>query len=252
MIDTHCHLTDIQFEGEIEEIVNNFLCAGVSKAITIGYDIESSKKSIELANKYECVYCAIGVHPDDCDKYNEEVLGNLLQNRNNKLVAVGEIGLDYYHNKENKEKQIEVFERQILLAKKYQLPIVIHCREAYGDTLEVLKRHAPLDFGAVMHCYSGSWAFAKELLKLGVKFSFTGTVTYKNAKNVQEVARNLPLDSFFFETDCPYLAPAPYRGKRNEPKFVVETAKFVAELRNMTFEELEKITNSNAQSFFKI
>ena len=252
MIDSHCHLTDIQFEGEVDQIVNNFLSAGVEKVVTIGYDLKSSKKAIELSNEYDCVYCAVGVHPDDCNQFNEQEIDFLLTNRNNKLVAVGEIGLDYYHNKDNKTMQIEVFERQIKLAQKHKLPIVIHCRDAFGDTLEILKKYAPFEFGAVMHCYSGSLEYARELLKLGVKFSFTGTVTYKNAKNLQEVAKNLPSDSFFFETDCPYLTPTPFRGKRNEPKFVIETAKFVAELRNMSFDELVSITDKNASSFFKI
>ena len=252
MLDTHCHLNDIQFSEDLNQVITNFLFAGVNKAITIGCDPQSNVEAIELAKKYESVFCAVGIHPDDCNKYDEAQLENLLKNKDNKLVAVGEIGLDYFHNKENKEEQIKVFESQIKLAKKYKLPIVIHCREAYGDTLEVLKRNAPFEFGAVMHCYSGSWDFAKELLKLGVKFSFTGTVTYKNAKNVQEVAKNLPLDSFFFETDSPYLAPTGYRGQRNEPKHVVEVAKFVANLREMPFEDLVKTTDKNAKKFFKI
>lgn len=251
MIDSHCHLTDKQYENEVDQIVNNFLSAGVEKAITIGYDPQSNLKSIELANKYDCVYCAVGIHPDDCDKFNEQELDELLLNRNGKLVAVGEIGLDYFHNKDNKAKQLEVFESQIKLANKHKLPIVIHCRDAYGDTLEVLKKYAPFKYGAVMHCYSGSWEYAKELLKLGVKFSFTGTVTYKNARNVQEVAKSLPLDTFFFETDSPYLTPMPYRGQRNEPKHVVEVAKFVAELREMGYEELAEITDKTAKMFFK-
>ncbi|MBQ8615705.1 MAG: TatD family hydrolase [Clostridia bacterium] len=252
MIDSHCHLTDKQYENEVDKIVSNFLQVGVEKVITIGYDPQHNLKAIELSNKYDCVYCAIGIHPDDCAKYNEQELEKLLINKNNKLVAVGEIGLDYFHNKDNKDKQKRVFESQIMLANKYKLPIVIHCRDAYGDTLEILKKYAPFKFGAVMHCYSGSWEYAKELLKLGVKFSFTGTVTYKNAKNVQEVAKNLPIDSFFFETDSPYLTPTPYRGQRNEPKHVVEVAKFVAELRDLPYKELEKITDNSAKSLFNL
>ena len=156
MIDTHCHLTDNQFEGEVDQIVNNFLSAGVNKAITIGCDNKSNQNVIELANEFENVYCAVGIHPDDCNDYDEEELDKLLSNRNNKLVAVGEIGLDYFHNKENKAKQIAVFESQINLAKKHGLPIVVHCREAYGDMLEILKNPYPFENGVVMHCYSGS------------------------------------------------------------------------------------------------
>ena len=252
MLDTHCHLNDNQYLGEVDQIVNNFLFAGVEKAICVGCDTISNKKAQEIALKFEDVYYTVGFHPDDCDKYNEEELLSFLNQNDKKLVAIGEIGLDYFHNKENKAEQKRVFEAQITLAKQHKLPIVIHCRDAYGDTLEILKKHAPFEFGAVMHCYSGSWDFAKELLKLGIKFSFTGTVTYKNAKNVQEVAQNLPINSFFFETDSPYLTPTPHRGHRNEPKYVVEVAKFVAELRNVDYKELEKITDKTAKNFYKI
>ena len=252
MLDTHCHLNDNQFKGEVDQIVKNFLLSGVEKAITIGCCPQSNLDVINLANKYENVYCAVGVHPDDCEKYNEQELDNLLTHRNNKLVAVGEIGLDYYHTKENKEEQLRVFESQIRLAIKHKLPIVIHCRDAFGDMLNILKKYAPFKHGAVMHCYSGSIEYAREIIKLGLKISFTGTVTYKNAKNVQEVAKNLPIDSFFFETDSPYLTPTPYRGERNEPKHVVEVARFVADLRDMPYEKLEKITDKTAKDFFKL
>ena len=252
MLDTHCHINDPKFKGEVDQIVNNFLSAGIEKAICIGCCIESSLDCIELAKKYDAVYCTVGVHPSDAEKYDEQALEEMLKTDNKKIVAIGEIGLDYYWTKDNKETQKEVFESQIKLAKKYNLPIVIHCRDAFGDTLEILKQNYPFENGAVMHCYSGSLSFAQELLKLGVKFSFTGTVTYKNAKNVQEVASNLPLDSFFFETDSPYLTPIPYRGERNEPKFVAEIYKFVADLRGISAKEMEKIADTNAKAFFKI
>lgn len=252
MLDSHCHLNDNQYINEVDQIVNNFLSDGIEKAICVGCDPVSNKKAKEIANAYDSVYYTVGVHPDDCCRYNENELEEYLKANDKKLVAVGEIGLDYFHNKDNKEEQIKVFESQINLAKKYHLPIVIHCRDAYGDTLEILKKHAPFEYGAVMHCYSGSLEFAKELLKLGIKFSFTGTVTYKNAKNVQEVVKNLPSDSFFFETDSPYLTPTPHRGKRNEPKYVAEIYKFVADLRGVSVLEIEKIADKNAKEFFKI
>ena len=252
MLDTHCHLNDNQFNGEVDQIVENFLFNGVEKAICVGCDSISNKKAQQIAQNHKEVFYTVGFHPDDCEKYNEqEILGYINQN-DKKLVAIGEIGLDYFHNKENKKEQKQVFIKQIELAKQHKLPIVVHCRDAYGDTLEILKQYAPFENGVVMHCYSGSWDFAKELLKLGVKFSFTGTVTYKNAKNVQEVALNLPINTFFFETDSPYLTPTPYRGKRNEPKYVVEIVKFVANLRQMSFEELEQLTDANAKKFFGI
>lgn len=251
MLDTHCHLNDAQYEGEVENIISNYLNSGIDKVITIGCCPKSNVDVINLANKYESVYCAVGVHPDDCDKYNEQELEAHLQTKNPKILAIGEIGLDYYRIKDNKEKQIEVFESQIKLANKYNLPIVIHCRNAYGDMLEILKKYAPFKNGAVMHCYSGSLEFAREIIKLGLKISFTGSVTFKNAANLKEVAKNIPLDSFFFETDSPYLAPQSVRGTRNEPKNVWEVASHVAELRTMDVNELIKITDKTAKEFFK-
>jgi len=252
LIDTHCHLNDNQYAREVDQVVNNFLSAGVETAICIGCDPISNQKAKEIANTYENVFYAVGIHPDDCDKFNIKDLEEYLIKNDKKLVAIGEIGLDYFHNKDNKLKQIEVFESQIELARKYKLPIIIHCRDAYGDMLEVLKKYEPFTYGAVMHCYSGSWEYAQQLLKLGIKFSFTGTVTYKNAKNVQEVAKNLPMDSFFFETDSPYLTPTPFRGKRNEPKFVAEIYKFVADLKGISCKQMEEIADNNAKKFFNL
>ena len=252
MLDTHCHINDPLISNETDKIVTNYLNAGVEKAICIGCCPESNLDVIKLSNKYESVYCAVGVHPDDCSKYNEQELENLLKNKNNKLVAVGEIGLDYYHTKENKDEQIKVFISQIELANKYKLPIIIHCRDAFGDTLEILKKYAPFKYGAVMHCYSGSLEFAREIIKLGLKISFTGTVTYKNALKVQEVAKNIPSDSFFFETDSPYLTPTPYRGQLNEPVHVKEVYKFVACLRGLSEQEMEQIADKNAKGFFNL
>ncbi len=250
MLDSHSHLTDIQFKEDVSNVVTNFLNAGIDRVITVGCCPQSNNEVIKLANKHESIYCAVGVHPEECEKYNEQELENLLINRNNKLVAIGEIGLDYHYTKENKEKQIEVFISQIKLAKKYNLPMIIHCRDAFGDMLQILKEHAPFKAGAVMHCFSGSLEFAREILKLGVKISFTGTVTYKNAKNVQEVAKNIPLDSFFFETDCPYLSPQSVRGTRNEPKNVKEVYEFVAALCGIEIEEFKTIIDNNAKQFF--
>ena len=224
----------------------------MEKAICIGCCIESSKDCIALAEKYESVYCTVGVHPSDCDKYDEQELENMLINRNDKLVAVGEIGLDYYWSKDDKELQKQVFESQIRLAIKHKLPIVIHCRDAFGDTLEILKKYAPFEYGAVMHCYSGSLEFANQIIKMGLHISFTGSVTFKNAKNLHNVAKNIPIDKFFFETDSPYLTPEPNRGKRNEPKNVLDVARFVADLREIPADELIKITDETAKKFFKI
>lgn len=251
MLDTHCHLNDKQYDGEVDQIVNNFLLAGVEKAVCVGCDPNSNKTAKQIADNYNCVYFTVGIHPDDCDKYNQTELEEYLINKNNKLVAIGEIGLDYYHNKDNKEQQIEVFKSQIELANKYKLPIVIHCRDAYADTLAILKQYKP-KYGGVMHCFSGSLEFANEIIKLGLFISFTGSVTFKNAKNLHNVAKNIPIDKFFFETDSPYLTPEPNRGKRNEPKNVLDVARFVADLRGIDVNELIKITDNTAKDFFNI
>ena len=252
MIDTHCHLNDKQFDDDLDDVIKNFLTAGVETAICVGCDKESNQKAKEIAQGFKNIYYTIGYHPDDCDKYDESEMIAYLNSKDKKLVAIGEIGLDYFHNKLNKDEQKHVFERQIQLAKEYKLPFVVHCRDAYGDTLEILTKNQPYENGFVMHCYSGSWEYAQQLLKLGAKFSFTGTVTYKNAKNVQEVATNLPLGSFFFETDSPYLTPTPFRGNRNEPKFVRETMNFVANLREMNPVVLERETDKVAKKFFQL
>ncbi len=252
MIDTHCHLSDTKYDGEVDNIVNNFLSAGLDFVVTIGCDRTTNERSKVIANNYKHVYYTIGIHPDDCDTYDEVEIESYLTANDPKLVAVGEIGLDYYHNKENKDKQKSVFISQILLAKKYHLPIVIHCRDAYGDMLEILKNYAPFEDGAVMHCYSGSLEFAREIIKLGIKLSFTGSVTFKNAHNLHEVAKSIPTDTFFFETDSPYMTPEPYRGHRNEPKNVYLVAESVAKLRDMDVKELIDITDKTAKNFYKI
>ncbi len=251
MIDTHCHLNDLKYKN-VGEIVNNFLSSGVECVVCVGCDPASNSRAKEIAKEYPCVYYAVGIHPDDCNKFNSHELENYLTAGDKKLVAVGEIGLDYFHNTENKTEQKRVFEAQIELAKNHHLPFIIHCRDAYGDTLEILKAHAPYPDGAVMHCYSGSLDFAKEILKLNIKISFTGSVTFKNAKNVQNVAQNLPKGSFFFETDSPYLSPEPVRGATNEPKNVFYVAKFVADLRQEDAKTLIAETDKVAKEFFNL
>ncbi len=249
MIDTHCHLNDEKYEN-VDEIVNNYLSAGVDKVVCASSSFSASIKAGEIAAKYPSVYYTVGIHPDEVDEFDIDRLESLVKKASNKLVAIGEIGLDYFHNKENKSEQIHAFISQIELANKYKLPIVIHCREAYGDTLDVLKQHPP-KYGAVMHCYSGSLEYARQIIALGYKLSFTGNVTFKNAKNIKEVAQNIPEDSFFLETDSPYLTPEPNRGKRNEPKNVFFVAAVIADLRGISKNKLSEITDKNAIEFYK-
>ncbi len=260
MIDTHCHLNMITDKNgkidfiKIEQILKNMYDNRVEIAITIGSNLDDSKIGIQIASKYKNIYCAVGVHPEGVDEFNLDKLESLVkQNINSgKLVAIGEIGLDYYWRKDNKLEQIKIFKQQIELAKKYNLPIIVHCREAFGDCLEILKQYSPFLNGGVIHCYSGSIEWAKEVINLGFLISFTGVVTYSNAKNVQEVAKWVDNDKFMVETDSPFLSPAPFRGKENCPSNVVYVAKFIAELKNISYNNIDKITTKNAKKLFKI
>ena len=260
MIDTHCHLNMITDKNgkidfiKIEQILKNMYDNRVEIAITIGSNLDDSKIGIQIASKSKNIYCAVGVHPEGVDEFNLDKLESLVkQNINSgKLVAIGEIGLDYYWRKDNKLEQIKIFKQQIELAKKYNLPIIVHCREAFGDCLEILKQYSPFLNGGVIHCYSGSIEWAKEVINLGFLISFTGVVTYSNAKNVQEVAKWVDNDKFMVETDSPFLSPAPFRGKENCPSNVVYVAKFIAELKNISYNNIDKITTKNAKKLFKI
>jgi len=260
MIDTHCHLSmalnedgNIDFK-QIDDILEQMSINGVTDAIAVGSNIEDSKLSIEIAMRYNNIYCAVGVHPEEAENFDIGKLEDLV-NKNigsGKLVAIGEIGLDYYWRKDTKVEQIEIFKKQIELAKKYNLPIVVHCREAYGDVLEILKQYAPFENGGVIHCYSGSIEWAKEVIKLGFLISFTGVVTYPNASNVQEVAKWVDWDKFMVETDSPYLTPVPFRGKKNNPSYVKHTLEYIAKLKNINIQDLDKITTNNAKKLFKL
>lgn len=260
MIDTHCHLSMVLDENgrvdynEIDNILKQMVVDGVTHAITVGSNIEDSKLSIEIAKHYDNIYCAVGVHPEEVESFDIEELENLLKLNldSGNLVAIGEIGLDYYWRKDNKEAQIEIFKKQIELAKKYNLPIIVHCRDAYGDVLEVLKEYAPFDKGGVIHCYSGSIEWAKEVIKLGFLISFTGVVTYPNAINIQEVAKWVDNDKFMVETDSPFLTPVPFRGKKNNPSYTKYTLEYIARLKNKISEEIDIITTNNAIKLFDL
>ena len=260
MIDTHCHLSMVLDEqgkidyNQIDDILKQMETNGVMHAITVGSNMVDSKLSIEIAKHYYNIYCAVGVHPEELESFNMKELENLIKDNLNsgKLVAIGEIGLDYYWRKDNKEEQIKIFKKQIELAKKYNLPIVIHCRDAYGDVLEILKQYAPFDKGGVIHCYSGSIEWAKEVIKLGFLISFTGVVTYPNASNIQEVAKWVDMDKFMVETDSPFLTPVPFRGKKNNPSFVKYTLEYIAQLKNKQMQEINKNTTNNTIKLFNL
>jgi TatD DNase family protein len=251
-IDVHAHLVDEKYESP-KEVVERANFFGVDRMICASASYETSCKSVEFASITSGVYCTVGVHPEDCIEYDEVEfkLKELLNNE--KVIAVGEIGLDYHYENYDKEKQKEVFEKQIFLAYEAKLPIVIHSRDAMNDTLEILKRNKDkLIYGGVFHCYSGSIEEAKEILKLGFSFSFGGVCTFKNARKVVEVLDFLPVENILLETDCPYLAPTPHRGELNEPKYIPLIAEKIAEIKNLKLEEIATITTKNAERIFKI
>jgi len=248
MIDTHCHI-EIEDYKNIEQILENCKKNGIDKIIVSGYDLESSKEAVKLADKYDAIYATVGFLPEVLQKENSYDLNDLeilLQNK--KVVGIGEIGLDYYWYKDNKEEQKKLFISQIKLALKYNKPIVIHCREAIQDCYDIVKKYSNLK--GTMHCYSGSVEMAKEFVKLGLYISVGGVSTFKNSKNIKEVINELDLEYILLETDSPYLTPEPYRGKRNYPYYVGIIAEKISKIKNIDLKTIEIITTSNACKLF--
>lgn len=252
-IDTHSHLFDHAFDDDREMVINECLSNNVRKLIVVGFDKQTNKLALELSKKYEFIYPTVGLHPTSLDDYSDNFfiyLEDLIKN-DKSIVGIGECGLDYYWDTSKKELQKEVFKKQIELSIKYNLPLVIHSRDAIGDTLEVLKSfNRPLR--GVMHGYSGSLEMAKEFVKLGLKLGIGGVVTFKNAKNVKEVVEVLDLSNFILETDCPYLTPVPHRGERNASYYIPLIAEEIANLKGVTLKEVEEITTKNAMELFNI
>ena len=260
IFDTHAHYTDERFETKFEGGASALLSAlfanGVDKIINVGTNTANSAEAVEMAKSFDGMYVAAGIHPSDVD---EEVsledaiakLRALLDKREEyKIVALGEIGLDYHWRQDNKEKQAEFFEAQLNLAEEYDIPVVIHDREAHGDTFEAILRHPKVR--GVFHCYSGSPEMARDLVRRGWYISFTGVITYKNAPVVQASAKAIPLDRILVETDAPYLAPIPYRSKTNRSDYIEYTLRTLAELRSVSEEEMRDITYENACRLFSI
>ena len=230
--------------------IQNALDNDVTNMVVVGYDLESSKIAIELAQQYEFIYAAVGIGPNDCKNTTKEqvnIIDKYLEDP--RVVALGEIGLDYYWDSVSKEKQLEVFQWQMDLAKKHDKPVIIHCRDAYEDTYEVLKRNG---HRGIMHCYSGSVEMAKRFVDLGFYISLAGPVTFKNARVPKDVAANINIENLLIETDCPYLTPHPFRGKLNEPANVVYIAQEIAKLKNMEIENVASETTFNAKTIFGI
>ena len=248
IIDTHTHIYDKQFENDFDDVMKR-IEDELEGIVSIGFDLESSLKSIELANRYSFVNAVIGVHPMDIKKYNDKVEKELerLALTEKKVVAIGEIGLDYHWMEDPKDVQIAGFRKQMELAQRVKKPVVIHTREALQDTLDVLKDYK--NVGGILHCYPGSLEAAKPFLDryyLGIG----GTLTFKNNKKTKELVKELPLEKIVLETDCPYLTPVPFRGKRNEPVYTKYVAEEVARIKEISVEEVIKITTENARKIY--
>ena len=258
LFDSHAHYDDEKFDQDREEIIQKIHDSGVEKFISAGYSLESSKRAIDLADKYEFIYTTVGISPNDVKQTLEETIEDIkklediiTRKENDKIVGIGEIGLDYYWNKENKEIQKQAFIMQIELANRLNLPITIHTREAVSDTLEILKQH-PVQQKGVFHCCPLNRELVKEALKLGFYISFAGPVTFKNSKNAQEIVEMVPNDRMLIETDSPYLAPEPVRGTRNDSRNVRYIAEKIANIKSLSTEEIAEITYQNTLKIFKI
>ncbi|MDY6314828.1 MAG: TatD family hydrolase [Clostridia bacterium] len=252
IFDSHAHYDDEQFEADRYELLDEIHKSGIDRIVNVASDIKSSYKCIELSEKYDWIYASAGIHPEFADTVNDETLAELegLFKRP-KVVALGEIGLDYYYDNVPRDVQREAFRRQLELAVSLDVPVIIHDREAHGDILSALKAFGGRVKG-IMHCFSGSREFAAEMLRLGFYISFSGSVTFKNARKLSEAAEFVPSDRILAETDCPYLAPVPNRGKRNSSLFLPDTIRFLANLRSMTYDEMCRITYENACRVFGI
>jgi len=253
LFDTHTHLNAEQFEDDLEETIQRALDAGMEKMIVVGFDRPTIEKAMELIGKYTFLYASVGWHPVDAiDMTEKDLLWIEELTKHPKVVALGEMGLDYHWDKSPKDIQKEVFRKQIQLAKKVKLPIIIHNREATADIVEILREEDAKEVGGVMHCYGGSIETAKECIEMNFYISLGGTVTFKNAKKPKEVAASIPLEKLLIETDCPYLAPTPHRGKRNEPSYVQLVAEEIAKIKGISYEEVAKTTTKNAKKLFGI
>ncbi|MCD8895648.1 YchF/TatD family DNA exonuclease [Mammaliicoccus sciuri] len=253
LIDTHVHLNADQYDEDLQEVIDRALEEGIDRMFVVGFDTNTIERTMKLIDQYDFIYGIIGWHPVDAIDCTEERLQWIEElSKHPKIIGIGEMGLDYHWDKSPKDIQKEVFRKQIALAKRVQLPIIIHNREATQDCVDILKEENASEVGGIMHSFSGSNEIADEILKMNFYISLGGPVTFKNAKQPKEVAQHVPLDRLLVETDAPYLSPHPYRGKRNEPARVKLVAEQIAELRGISYVEVCKATTENAERLFKL
>lgn len=252
LVDTHAHLDDLKYENDLDEVVTRAGQYGVARIISMGDTMTASLNAVKIAEKYEGVFAGAGVHPQEALSLMNGDYDRLAQLMTlSKVKVLGEIGLDYYYENASREKQQEIFIRQLDVARQMHMPVSIHDRDAHGDTMAILKKEGKGLTGSI-HCFSGSWEMAKELLKMGWFLGVDGPLTFKNAAKLPEIIAKIPLDRLLLETDSPYLAPVPKRGRRNEPAYVKYIAEKVAEIRNISFEEVAKQTTFNAVNLFNL
>ncbi|MDQ3798378.1 MAG: TatD family hydrolase [Acidobacteriota bacterium] len=259
-VDSHCHIDGKEFDADREEVIRRAEEAGVKAMLVVGtgeaHDFENFERAVRVAEQYENIFASIGIHPHDAKTLDETAEKRLidLAKSSRKVVAWGEIGLDFYYDHSPRDVQEQVFRRQIRIARELDLPIIIHSRDADAETVRILTEECSgEDFrGGVMHCFGGSAGMAQDLMKIGFLISFAGNVTFKKAENLRDAARVVPLEKLLIETDCPFLTPVPFRGRRNEPMYVVETARFLADFYGIELETLANRTTRNFSNFFKI
>ena len=251
-IDSHSHLILEAFNNDRDEVIQEALSNGITHIVQSCDNLEEIEKNLTLTNKYETLYSSVGIHPHEAikwDKDSYDKIKNYAQEE--KVIAIGECGLDFYYNYSPKEVQLKIFKEQIKISNEVSLPLIIHTRDAFNETIEILKELKPVCKG-VLHCYTGDLNTANEVINLGFYISFSGIITFKNAGDLKNVAKQIPLDKTLIETDCPFLTPIPHRGKRNEPKFVKLVAEELSKIHNKSIEEIGEITSENAKRLFRI
>ena len=252
LIDTHCHLDFENYDGDRESVIQRSIKNKIEAIITIGTNVETSLKSIELSEKFATVFAAVGIHPNDANNANKNSIQKIYDiSSNQKVVAIGEIGLDYYRDYSPQEIQKEVFRAQLKIAREKELPVIIHNRQAHADVYDILVEEKSSGLKGVLHSFDGDMNYLDSVLAYNFYISFTGVITFKNA-NYDELIKRVPLENLLLETDSPFLTPVPFRGKRNEPSYVTYVAEKIAQVKEISVEELAKVTTENARKLFKL